>query len=84
MFNGRRKDNVYKINFSELSYQKILFLLLASDGKWIWHKRFGHSIWRLISKHSKLKLVKGFPELNYQSDVLCGAFREGKINKNLI
>ena len=32
-----------------------------SDKKWLWHRRLGHANWRLVSKLSKLKLVRGLP-----------------------
>ncbi|KAK2456670.1 cysteine-rich RECEPTOR kinase [Trifolium repens] len=41
----------------------------------------GHANWRLISKLSKLSLVKGLPNLNYHSDALCGPCQIGKISK---
>ena len=53
IFKGKRMDNVYKINFSELVDQKVVFLLLVNDKKLVWHKRLGHANWRLISKLSK-------------------------------
>ncbi|WJX78348.1 hypothetical protein P8452_61580 [Trifolium repens] len=52
-----------------------------NDEKWVWHQRLGHANWRLISKLSKLSLVKGLPNLNYHSDVLYGSCRIGKISK---
>lgn len=58
VFKGKRKCNVYKINFSELADQKVLFLLPVNDEKWVWHIRLGYANWRLVSKLSKLKLVK--------------------------
>jgi len=63
IFKGKRMDNVYKINFSELVDQKVIYLLSANDKKWVWHKRLGHANWRLISKLSKLQLVKGLPDM---------------------
>jgi len=39
---GKRRNNVYKINFSELTDQKVLCLLSMSDKKWLWHRRLGH------------------------------------------
>lgn len=42
VFKGRRKGNVYKINFSELVGQNVLCLLLVSDEKWLWHRSLGH------------------------------------------
>jgi len=74
-------DNVYKINFSELVDQKVVCLLSMNDKKWVWHKRLGHANWRLISKLSKLQLVKGLPDIDYHSDALCGACQKGKIVK---
>ena len=41
----------------------------------------GHANWRLISKLSKLQLVKGLPDIDYHSDALCGACQKGKIVK---
>jgi len=74
-------DNVYKINFSALVDQKVVCLLSVNDKKWVWHKRLGHANWRLISKLSKLQLVKGLPDIDYHSDALCGACQKGKIVK---
>ncbi|KAK2354920.1 putative mitochondrial protein [Trifolium repens] len=81
VFRGLRKGNVYKINLSELSEQKIVCLLSLNDEKWVWHQRLGHANWRLISKLSKLSLVKGLPNLNYHSNALCGPCQIGKISK---
>jgi len=50
--------------------------------KWVWHRRLGHANLRLISKLSKLQLVKGLPNIDYQSDALCGACQRGKIVKS--
>jgi len=53
VFKGKRMENVYKINFSELVDQKVVCLLSVNDKKWVWHRRLGHANWRLISKLSK-------------------------------
>jgi hypothetical protein len=73
VFKGKRMENVFKINFSELVDQKVICLLSVNDKKWMWHRRLGHAYWRLISKLSKLQLVKGLPDIDYHSDALCGA-----------
>jgi len=64
VFKGKRIGNVYKINFSELVDQKVNCLLSMNDKKWVWHRRLGHANWRLISKLSKLQLVKGLPNID--------------------
>jgi transposase InsO family protein len=55
--------------------------LSLSEEKWVWHQHLGHANWRLISKLSKLNLVKGLPNINYHSDALCGPCQIGKISK---
>jgi len=54
----------------------------VNDKKWVWHRRLGHANWRLISKLSKLQLVKGLPNINYHLDALCCACQKGKIVKS--
>ena len=44
VFKGKRRKNVYKINFSELTDQKVLCLLSMSDKKWLWHGRFRNTL----------------------------------------
>ena len=39
VFKGKRVDNVYKINFSELADQKVVCLLSVNGKKWMWHRR---------------------------------------------
>jgi len=82
VFKGKRIENVHKINFSKLVDQKVICLLSVNDKKWVWHRRLGHANWRLISKRSKLQLVKGLPNIDYHSDKLCGACQKGKIVKS--
>ena len=82
VFKGKRIENVYKINFCELVDQKVVCLLSVNDKKWVWHRRLGHPNWRLISKLSKLQLVKGLPNIEYHSDALSSACQKGKIVKS--
>jgi len=82
VFKGKRVENVYKINFSEMVDQKVICLLSMNDKKWIWHKGLGHANWRLMNKLSKLQLVKGLSNIDYHSDALCGACQKGKIVKS--
>jgi hypothetical protein len=54
----------------------------VSDKKWLWHRRLEHANWRLISKLSKLQLVRGLSDIDYHSDALCGACQKGKFMKS--
>jgi len=82
LFKGKRKNNVYKINFSELVNQKVVCLILVDDKKWLWHRRLENANWRLTSKLSKLQLVRGLLDIDYHSDALYDAFQKGKIVKS--
>jgi len=54
----------------------------VNDKKWVWRRRLRHANLRLISKLSKLQLVRGLPNIDYHSDALCGACQKGKIVKS--
>jgi len=54
----------------------------VNDKKWLLHRRLGHANWRLISKLSKLQLVKGLPNIDYHSNALYGACQKRKIVKS--
>jgi len=82
VFRGKRVENVYKINFSKLVDQKVICLLSMNDKKWVWHRRLGQANRGLISKLSKLQLVKGLPNIHYFSDALYGACQRGRIVKS--
>ena len=45
-------------------------------------QKLGHANQRLISKLSKLQLVKCLPNIDYHLDALCGACQKGKIVKS--
>src|ERR1043165_2229854 len=71
LFSGKRKNNIYKINLSDLKSQNVKCLLTVHDEQWVWHKRLGHVSMRKISQINKLNLVRGLPTLNFNSKVLC-------------
>lgn len=43
VFTGKRKRNVYKINFFELADQKVVYFLSVNDEKWVWQRMLGHT-----------------------------------------
>ena len=61
LFNGKRKNNIYKINLSELKVQNVKCLMSVNDEQWAWHRRLGHINMRRISQINKLNLVRGLP-----------------------
>jgi hypothetical protein len=44
-----------------------------------WHRRLGHLSFDLFSCLSGLGLVRGFPKLKYQKDLVCAPCRHGKV-----
>ena len=70
LFNGKRKNNIYKIKLFELKSQNVKCLLSVNNEQWIWHRRLGHVSMRRISQINKLNLVRGLPNLKFNSDAL--------------
>src|SRR3954465_5657692 len=68
LFTGKRKNNIYKIDLSDLEKQKVTCLLSVSEEQWVWHRRLGHASLRKISQINKLDLVRGLPNLKFKSD----------------
>ena len=81
MFNGKRKNNIYKIKLSELKSQNVKCLFSVNDEQWVWHRRLGHVSMRRISQINKLNIVRGLPNLKFISDALCEACQKGKFSK---
>ena len=81
LFSGKRKNNIYKIDLSDLKSQNVKCLLSVSNEQWVWHRRLGHVSLRKISQLNKLNLVRGLPNLKYNSEALCEACQKGKFSK---
>src|SRR4051812_10198392 len=71
LFTGKIKNNIYKIDLSDLKNQKVTCLMSISEEQWVWHRRLGHASLRKISQINKLNLVRGLPNLKFKSDALC-------------
>jgi hypothetical protein len=46
---------------------------------WKWHRRLGHRSFDLLSRLRGLGLVRGFPKLRCQKDLVCAPCRHGKM-----
>ena len=71
IFEGIRKKNIY-ILCMKISNDNLCLLENTSD-PWIWHKRFGHLNFKLLTRLSKLDLVRGLLKLNFKVDSICDA-----------
>src|SRR3954466_4150408 len=78
LFTGKIKNNIYKIDLSDLKNQKVTCLLYVNEEQWVWNRILGHASLRKISQINKLNLVRGLPNLKYKSNALCEACQKGK------
>ena len=49
LFNGKRKNNIYKIRLSGLEDQNVKCLMSVNEEQWVWKRRLGHVSMRRIS-----------------------------------
>src|ERR1044072_3026430 len=78
LFNGKRKNNIYKISISDLVKQNAKCLLSVNEEQWVWHRKLEHVSLRKISQLNKLELVRGLPNLKFTSEAVCEACQKGK------
>ena len=80
IFEGVRKKNIYILSM-KISNDNLCLLANTSD-PWTWHKRFGHLNFKLLSRLSKLDLVRGLPKMQFKVDSICDACQLGKLRKS--
>ncbi|XP_042953597.1 uncharacterized protein LOC122290115, partial [Carya illinoinensis] len=76
-----RNNNVYTIDFEEITSQDAICLSAQNETSWLWHRRLGHANMELISKLSKNDLVRGLPKTYFLKDKICDACQFGKQTK---
>ncbi|GKV40372.1 hypothetical protein SLEP1_g48027 [Rubroshorea leprosula] len=82
LFVGKRKGNVYIVDFDDLSSYNVKCLMAKNESEsWLWHRRLGHASMHLISNLSKKDLVLGLPKLVFEKDKICDACQQGKQTK---
>jgi len=70
---GPRIDNVYAINLSSVSPNKLSCFKASLNNTWLWHRRLGHASMHTIEKISKHDLVRGLPSYKFEKDHICDA-----------
>jgi len=71
LFEALRNGNVYTIDIINLTYQSMKSLTKLEDDSWLWHKRYGHANFDLLSKLSNKGVVRGLPTLKKPKEVTC-------------
>ena len=79
---ARRRDNTYILYLDDLLDQNIKCLASFVDQKWLWHKKLGYALIKLISKISQKELVKGSPKISFENDSSCEFYLRGKQTKS--
>jgi hypothetical protein len=61
-----------------MTSKESICLAAINENSWLWHRRLGHVNMELLSKLSKLDLVKGLPITKFVKDKICDACQLGK------
>jgi hypothetical protein len=73
------EGQVFRADFSQSSGVERCFLAGSSSELWKWHKKLGHLSFDLLSRLSKLNLVRGLPQLRFEKELVCALCRHAKM-----
>jgi hypothetical protein len=82
LFVAFRNENVYTIDLDNMTSKESICLAAINENNWLWYRRLGHVNMELLSKLSKLDLVKGLPITKFVKDKICDACQLGKQTKS--
>jgi hypothetical protein len=73
------KGQDFRADFSQSSGVERCFLARSLSELWKWHRKLGHLRFELLSRLSKLNLVRGLPRLRFEKELVCAPCRHAKI-----
>jgi hypothetical protein len=73
------EGQVFRADFYQSFGVECCFLAGSSSELWKWHKKLGHLSFSLLSRLSKLNLVRGLPRLRLEKELVCAPCRHAKI-----
>jgi hypothetical protein len=73
------EGQVFRADFSQSSGVERCFLACSSSELWRWHRKLGHLSFDLLSRLSKLNLVRGLPQLRLEKELVCAPCRHAKM-----
>jgi transposase InsO family protein len=73
------EGHVFRADFSQSSGVERCFLASSSSELWKWHRKLGHLSFDLLSRLSKLNLVRGFLRLRLEKELVCAQCRHAKM-----
>jgi hypothetical protein len=65
------EGQVFRADFSQSSSVERCFLASSSSELWKWQRKLGHLSFDLLSRLSKLNLVRGLPRLRLEKELVC-------------
>jgi hypothetical protein len=65
------EGQVFRADFSQSSGVERCFLAGSSSELWKWHRKLGQLSFNLLSRLSKLNLVRGLPRLRLEKELVC-------------
>jgi hypothetical protein len=73
------EGQVFRADFSQSSGVECCFLAGSSSELWKWHRKLGHLSFDLLSRLSKLNLVRGLPRLRFEKELVCALCKHAKM-----
>jgi hypothetical protein len=73
------EGQVFRADFSQSSGVERCFLAGSSSELWKWHRKLGHLSFVLLSRLSKLNLVRGLPRLRLEKELVCAPCRHANM-----
>jgi hypothetical protein len=73
------EGQVFRADFFQSSGVERCFLAGSLSELWKWHRKLGHLSFDLLSRLSKLNLVRGFPWLKFEKKLVCVPCRHAKM-----
>jgi hypothetical protein len=67
------EGHVFRADFSQSSCVERCFLADSLSDLWKWHRKLGHLSFDLLSRLSKLNLVRGLPRLRFEKELVCAS-----------
>jgi hypothetical protein len=73
------EGQVFRADFSQSSGVECCFLAGSSSELWKWHRKLVHLSFDLLSRLSKLNLVRRLPRLRLEKELVCAPCRHAKM-----
>jgi hypothetical protein len=73
------EGQVFRVDFSQSSGVARCFLADSLSELWKWHRKLGPLSFDLLSRLSKLNLVRGLPQLRLEKELVCAPCRHAKM-----